>query len=88
MTTPPPPPPAAAAPPSPSIAPAQTRFTQRATLTFVSRLLQYGARIAVQVGVTPIVIHGLGVTLYGAWLMIQQTIGYLAMTDMRPASTL
>lgn len=54
----------------------------------MSNLLQQGARIATQFIVTPIIIRGLGLPLYGAWMMIQQTVGYLAVGDMRPAATL
>ncbi len=38
--------------------------------------------------VTPLLIRSLGMPLYGAWMMIQQTIGYLALGDIRPMSTL
>ncbi|HEX8618827.1 MAG TPA: hypothetical protein VF911_14685 [Thermoanaerobaculia bacterium] len=63
-------------------------LTRRAALTFVSKILQHGARLATQFLVTPLLIQHLGMPLYGAWMIIQQTIGYLALGDIRPMSTL
>ena len=63
-------------------------LTHRASLTFLSSLLQQIARFIVGFIVTPIVIRGLGAELYGAWMMIQQTMGFLALSDMRPMGTL
>ncbi len=63
-------------------------LTHRAKLTFISKCLSQGASLVVGFIVTPIVIHGLGKELYGAWLMILQTVGYLAIGDMRPMGTL
>lgn len=63
-------------------------LTRRAGLTFVSSMLQQGARFLVGFVVTPIVIRGLGAELYGAWMMLQQTAGYLALSDLRPMGTL
>ena len=67
---------------------AKSALTRRATLTFLNNMLQQGASVLTTFVVTPIVIAGLGVPIYGAWVMIQQTIGYLAMGDLRPMSTL
>lgn len=69
-------------------APADARLTWRAFLTLLSALLQQGARTVVGLVVTPIVIRGLGKELYGAWMMIQQSVGYLALSDLRPMGTL
>jgi O-antigen/teichoic acid export membrane protein len=63
-------------------------LARRAALTFVSGLLQNGARLLVGFVVTPVVVRGLGAELYGAWVMIQQTVGYLALSDLRPMGTL
>lgn len=63
-------------------------LTRRATLTFVSSLLQQAARFIVGFGVTPIVIRGLGAELYGVWVILQQTVGYLALSDLCPMGTL
>lgn len=67
---------------------AKGALTRRATLTFLNNVLQQGASVLTTFVVTPIMIAGLGVPIYGAWVMIQQTIGYLAMGDLRPMSTL
>jgi len=63
-------------------------LSSKAALTFVSGLLQQGARFLVGFVVSPIVIRGLGPELYGAFQMIQQTVGYLSLSDMRPMGTL
>lgn len=66
----------------------EKNLTRKAFLTLASTLLQQIANFLVGFVVTPIVINGLGVDLYGAWRMIQQSIGYLSLTDMRPMGTL
>jgi O-antigen/teichoic acid export membrane protein len=63
-------------------------LTRRASLTFINNILQQGARLIVGFSVTPIVIRGLGAELYGAWVMIQHTVGYLALSDLRAMGTL
>ena len=77
--------------PIPEIPQAQAKegsLTRRAKLTFVSSFLQQAARFVVGFGVTPIVIRGLGVELYGAWAMLRQSAGYIALSDLRPMGTL
>ena len=63
-------------------------LTKRAGLIFFSQLLQQTARLIIGFVVTPIVIRGLGAELYGAWTMIQQSVGYLSLSDFRPMGTL
>jgi O-antigen/teichoic acid export membrane protein len=63
-------------------------LTRRAALTSVSSLLQQAAQFIVTFVVTPIIISGLGAELYGAWLIIQQSVGYLTRADLRPMGTL
>ena len=63
-------------------------LTRRASLSFLNSMLLQAATLATTFIVTPIVIRGLGLPLYGAWLMIVQTIGYLSVGDMRPMATL
>ena len=74
----------------PSSASRLTRDTlsRRASLTFLSGLAQSGARLAVGLLVTPLLVRELGAVLYGAWSMIQQAMGWLALTDLRPMGTL
>lgn len=74
--------------PAPENAPARRQLTRRAALTFVTHLLRQGAGVITQFVVTPIVINGLGVPLFGAWTMIQQAVGYMGLGEVRPVSTL
>jgi O-antigen/teichoic acid export membrane protein len=64
------------------------QLARRAALTFLSNVMQQGARLLVQFVVTPVLIRGLGVPLYGAWVMMQQVVGYMGLGDVRPMSTL
>lgn len=66
----------------------EENLTKRASLTFLNTLLSQGIRFVTGFIVTPIIIRGVGAELYGAWLMIQQSMGYLALSDMRPMGTL
>ena len=82
------------APPS-SRAPATARFgadqhtlTHRATLNVVASLLDYGAKLAVGIVVVPILVSGLGRTLYGVWEMLGRLVGYMTAGDGRPTQAL
>lgn len=63
-------------------------LTRRAKLTFAAGLAQHGARLIAGLLLTPFMIRELGVALYGAWVMIQQALGWVSLTDMRPMGTL
>lgn len=63
-------------------------LTLKGGLNFLSKLVYQFSRIIMAFIVTPIVIRGLGAELYGAWMMIQQTVGYIARADLRPVGTL
>lgn len=63
-------------------------LTKRALLTFMSNILQKLASVIKNFVVTPIIIRGLGTELYGAWMMIQQAMGYLVLSDLRSMDTL
>ncbi len=67
---------------------ANATLTQRAFLSFSSSALLSLARFLVGFVVTPIVVSGLGLHLYGVWGILQQTVGYLALGDLRPVGTL
>ena len=69
-------------------APGPSDLSRRAGMTFLSGMVQQAARIVTGLALTPIIIRGLGAELYGAWTMIQQTVGYLALGDARPMGTL
>lgn len=71
-------------------APATDRhtLTHRATLNVVASLLDYGAKLAVGVVVVPILVSGLGRTLYGVWEMLGRLVGYMTAGDGRPTQAL
>jgi O-antigen/teichoic acid export membrane protein len=69
------------APPLPSL-------TRRASLTAIAALLDYSAKLAVGLLVTPVLVHGLGRAVYGMWEMLQQLIGYMSAADGRPTDAL
>jgi O-antigen/teichoic acid export membrane protein len=54
----------------------------------LSGALQQSARVLVSLLTTPLIVRGLGTELYGAWAMIQQATGYLALGDARPMGAL
>ena len=79
--------PATPAPPPPQGSQAPT-LTKRASLNALQSLLDYGARLGVGLVVTPIVVEGLGRSLFGVWEMIGRLIGYMSAADGRPTEAL
>jgi O-antigen/teichoic acid export membrane protein len=83
-----------AAPPTsaPASGPAAERghsLTARASLTAVASLLDYAARLGVGFIVTPILVSGLGRSLFGVWEMLGQLVGgYMSASDGRPTEAL
>ncbi|HYX82444.1 MAG TPA: oligosaccharide flippase family protein [Gemmatimonadales bacterium] len=70
-------------------APAATpSLTQRASLTAVASLLDYTARAAVGLVTVPILVSGLGRSLYGVWEILSRLITYMAAADGRPTEAL
>src|SRR2546422_10071650 len=69
-------------------APAAPTLTRRASLNALQSLLDYGARLGVGLVVTPIVVEGLGRSLFGVWEMIGRLIGYMSAADGRPTEAL
>jgi len=63
-------------------------LTQRASLNVIASLLDYGAKVAVGFLVIPIVVAGLGSSLYGVWEMLARLTGYLTAGDGRPIQAL
>jgi O-antigen/teichoic acid export membrane protein len=63
-------------------------LTQRAWLNVAASLLDYGAKVAVTFLVIPILVSGLGRTLYGVWEMLGRLVGYLTAGDGRPTQAL
>src|SRR2546426_2445199 len=56
-------------------APRPATLTQRASLNVVASLLDYGAKVAVGLVVVPILVGGLGRSLYGVWEMLGRLVG-------------
>lgn len=63
-------------------------LARRATLTAIAALLDYGAKIAVGLVVTPILVSSLGRSLYGLWEMLHRLVGYASVVDGRPTAAL
>ena len=77
----------AGAPPPPAAAPGGS-LTRRAALTAVASLLDYAARLLVGLVLTPILVTGLGRSLFGVWTMLGQLVNYMTATDGRPTEAL
>lgn len=63
-------------------------MTRSATLTAVASLLDYGAKLVVGLLLTPLLVSGLGRSLFGVWTMLQQLVVYMNATDGRPTEAL
>ena len=69
-------------------APRPATLTQRASLNVVASLLDYGAKVAVGLVIVPILVGGLGRSLYGVWEMLGRLAGYMTAGDGRPTQAL
>src|SRR5947208_2203959 len=65
-------------------APRAPTLTGRASLNAVQSLLDYGAKLGVGLVVTPIVVTGLGRSLFGVWEMLNRLVTYMSAADRRP----
>jgi O-antigen/teichoic acid export membrane protein len=63
-------------------------LTRRASLNAAGSLLDYGARIAVGFLITPVLLTGLGRSLFGVWEMLTRAGGYLTAADGRSTEAL
>jgi O-antigen/teichoic acid export membrane protein len=63
-------------------------LTWRASLNLVQSILDYGAKLAVGLIVVPILVSGLGRSLFGVWEMLGRLMGYMESTDGRPTQAL
>jgi O-antigen/teichoic acid export membrane protein len=63
-------------------------LSRRAALNAVQSLLEYGAKLGVGLVVIPILVSGLGQTLFGVWEMLGRLVGQMAATDGRPTQAL
>jgi O-antigen/teichoic acid export membrane protein len=67
---------------------AAPNLTRRASLNAAQALLDYSARLVVGLLTTPILVRGLGESLFGIWQVLGQLLGYLSATDGRPTDAL
>lgn len=63
-------------------------LTQKAYLNAFSTLLDYGTKIIVLSIVTPILVAGLGRSLFGVWQMLSRLVTYMQAADGRPTQAL
>jgi O-antigen/teichoic acid export membrane protein len=66
----------------------ESSLTWRASLNLVQSILDYSAKLAVGLIVVPILVGGLGRSLFGVWEMLGRLMGYLESTDGRPTQAL
>src|SRR5439155_17097866 len=79
--------PSAPATPAPQ-APQAPALTRRASLNAVQALLDYGGKLLVGFVVTPLLVTGLGASLYGVREILSRLIGYITAADARPTEAL
>jgi O-antigen/teichoic acid export membrane protein len=65
-----------------------TTLTRRASLNLAQSVLDYSAKLAVGLIVIPILVTGLGRTLFGVWEMLSRLMGYLEAADGRSTQAL
>jgi O-antigen/teichoic acid export membrane protein len=63
-------------------------LTRRASFNAAAALLDYTTRIGVGLLVTPLLVSGLGRTLFGVWEMLSRIATYMQATDGRPTEAL
>jgi O-antigen/teichoic acid export membrane protein len=63
-------------------------LTRRASFNAAAALLDYTTRIGVGLVVTPLLVSGLGRTLFGVWEMLSRIATYMHATDGRPTEAL
>jgi O-antigen/teichoic acid export membrane protein len=73
---------------SPAPAAARPALTRKASLTAAASILDYTVKAGVSLVITPILVSGLGRSLYGMWEMLGRLVGYMAAADGRPTEAL
>jgi O-antigen/teichoic acid export membrane protein len=76
--------------PIPASVPAKAKgtLTRRASLTAAASMLDYFAKAGVSFVITPILVTGLGRSMYGMWEMLGRLGSYMSATDGRPTEAL
>jgi len=59
-----------------------------ALLNSIASFVQYAVKIIVQFLLVPILVTGLGEALYGAWLILIRSVGFISAADGRPTQAL
>jgi O-antigen/teichoic acid export membrane protein len=67
---------------------AESSLTWRASLNLVQSILDYSVKLAVGFLVVPLLVTGLGRTVFGVWEMLGRLMGYLESADGRPTQAL
>jgi O-antigen/teichoic acid export membrane protein len=75
-------------PAEPALRKQQPTLTRRASLTAAASLLDYTVKAGVSLVLTPILVHGLGRSIYGVWEMLGRLGSYMSATDGRPTEAL
>src|SRR4051812_555673 len=63
-------------------------LTWRASLNLLQSILDYSAKLVVGLVVVPLLVTGLGRSLFGVWEMLGRLVGYMESTDGRPTQAL
>lgn len=66
----------------------EATLTHRASLNVIASLVDYTAKVATSLVVVPILVSGLGRSLYGVWEMLGRLVGYMSAGDGRPTQAL
>jgi O-antigen/teichoic acid export membrane protein len=69
-------------------APTPRALTRRASLSAAASLLDYVVKAGVTLIVTPLLVTGLGRSLYGVWEMLGRLVGYMSAADGRSTEAL
>jgi O-antigen/teichoic acid export membrane protein len=67
---------------------ADSSLTGRASLNVLQSLLDYSVKLAVGLVIVPIMVTGLGRTLFGVWEMLGRLVGYIESADGRATQAL
>lgn len=66
----------------------ESTLTRRASLNVAQSLLDYSVKLGVGLVIVPILVTGLGRTLYGVWEMLGRLVGYIESADGRSTQAL
>ncbi|MBV9123650.1 MAG: hypothetical protein JO112_09855, partial [Planctomycetes bacterium] len=78
-------------PPAPGreqLAPAPKRLTRAASLNALTWVLDYLVKMLVSLLIVPILVSGLGGTLFGVWQILWRLVNYLTVADGKPTDAL